>query len=210
MAESSRSRRKPRHSGKVRRAPTAPRLMSGQAIVVAMVYLDRLVSAVIRGYFEASYGLLTGSPEGCRFLFLAAPLPGVVVHGYTTGDDLSTLVRVLRPGTSSRLLDLGCGVGGVALEVNRRTGAFVTGVDLSARAIATATARSVAIGAQTRVVFRRGSIARPPRIRATAAYALDSLMFVSLDATVLLGIRDALDGRGASVHHRPRLRLNAA
>lgn len=161
-----------------------------------MAYLDRLVSAAIRGYFEASYGLLTGSPEGRRFLQLAAPLPGVVVHGYTTADDLSTLVRVLHPGASSRLLDLGCGVGAIALEVSRRTGAFVTGVDLSARAIATAAARSVAIGAQARVVFSRASIARPPRIRATAAYALDSLMFVPVDANVLLAIRDSLDGRG--------------
>jgi len=161
-----------------------------------MAYVDRWVSVGIRHYFEASYGLLTGSPEGRRFLHLAAPVPGVVAHGYTTADDLDAVVRSLDAGASGRLLDLGCGLGGIALEVNRRTGAFVTGVDLSARAIATATARTVAVGAQARVAFSRGSIVRPPRVGAIDAYALDSLMFVPVDANVLLGIRGALDGRG--------------
>ena len=49
------------------------------------------------------------------------------MHGYTTADDLEAAVRSLHPGASGRLLDLGCGLGGIALEVNRRTGAFVTG-----------------------------------------------------------------------------------
>ncbi len=161
-----------------------------------MAYLDRVVSGGSRHYFEASYRLLTGSAEGRRFLHLAAPIPGVAVHGYTTADDLDALVRSLDPGESGRLLDLGCGVGGIALEVNRRTGATVTGVDLSARAIETATAQAVAVGAQPRVSFVRGFIRRPPRVGATGAYAPDSLMFVPLDAAVLLGIREALDGRG--------------
>ncbi len=161
-----------------------------------MAYVDRWVSVGIRHYFEASYGMLIGSPEGRQFLHLAAPVPGVVVHGYATADDLDAVVRSLDAGASGRLLDLGCGLGGIALEVNRRTGAFVTGVDLSARAIATATARTVAVGAQARVAFSRGSIVRPPRVGAIDAYALDSLMFVPVDANVLLGIRGALDGRG--------------
>ncbi len=161
-----------------------------------MAYVDRLVSEGVRHYFEASYRLLTGSPEGRRFMLLAAPIPGLAVHGYTTADDLDALVRFLDPGESGRLLDLGSGVGGIALEVNRRTGATVIGVDLSARAIQTATARAVAVGAQRRVLFVRGSIRRPPRVGATGAYALDSLMFVPLDPDVLRGICDALDGRG--------------
>ena len=161
-----------------------------------MTYGDRLVSEGVGRYFEFTYRLLTGSPEGRRFLLVAAPIPGVAVHGYTTADDLGALIRSLDPGESGRLLDLGCGVGGIALEVNRHTGAKVTGVDLSARAIETATARAVAVGAQPSVSFSRGSIRRPPRVGATGAYALDSLMFVPLDPDVLRGIRDALDGRG--------------
>lgn len=161
-----------------------------------MAYVDRLVSECVGLYFEASYRLLTRSPEGRRFLLLAAPIPGLAVHGYTTADDVDALVRFLDPGESGRLLDLGSGVGGIALEVNRRTGAMVSGVDLSARAIETATARAVAVGAQPRVSFVRGSIRRPPRVGATGAYALDSLMFAPLDRDVVLGIRDALEGRG--------------
>ena len=64
-----------------------------------MVYVDRWVSVGIRHYFEASYGLLTGSPEGRRFLHLAAPVPGVVAHGYTTAADLDAVVLV---GSRSR------------------------------------------------------------------------------------------------------------
>lgn len=161
-----------------------------------MAYVDRLVSEGVRHYFEASYRLLTGSAEGRRFLLLAAPIAGVAAHGYTTADDLDALVRSLDPGEFGRLLDLGCGVGGITLEVDRRTGATVTGVDQSARAIDTATARAAAVGAQPRVSFVRGSIRRPPSVGATGAYALDSLMFVPLDPDVLRGIRDALEGRG--------------
>lgn len=163
---------------------------------MAVTYVDRMASEGVRHYFEASYRLLTGSPEGRRFLLLAAPIPGLAVHGYTTADDLDALVRFLDPGESGRLLDLGCGVGGIALEVNRRTGTTVTGVDLSTWAIQAATARAVAVGAQPRVSFVRGSIRRPPRVGATGAYALDSLMFVRLDPDVLRGIHVALDGRG--------------
>ncbi|MEX2184089.1 MAG: class I SAM-dependent methyltransferase [Chloroflexota bacterium] len=158
--------------------------------------IGRLGVRLTTAYFESSYALLDGSPEGRRFLRLAAPIPGVAVHGYTTADDLGALVRFLDPVESGRLLDLGSGVGGIALEVHRRTGAAVTGVDLSARAIRTATALAAAAGAQERVSFIRGSIRRPPRVGATGAYALDSLMFVPLDPDVLRGIRDALEGRG--------------
>lgn len=158
--------------------------------------LQAIGRAGIGSYFETSYRLLTGSPKGRRFLDLAAPIPGVAVHGYTTADDLGALVRSLDPGESGRLLDLGCGVGGIALEVNRRTGTTVTGVDLSARAIQTATAQVAAVDPRPNVSFVRGSIRRPPRVGATGAYALDSLIFVPLDRDVLRGICDALDGRG--------------
>ena len=161
-----------------------------------MASVDRVVSEGVKHYFEASYRLLTGSPEGRRFLLLAAPFRGLAVHGYTTADDLDALIRFLDPGESGRLLDLGCGVGAIALEVNRRTGTTVTGVDLSTRAVQAATARAVAVGAQPKVSFVQGSIRRPPRVGATGAYALDYLMFVPLDPDVLRAIRDALDGRG--------------
>ncbi|MDQ6683193.1 MAG: class I SAM-dependent methyltransferase [Chloroflexota bacterium] len=160
------------------------------------VSTERWGTRVARLYFETSYRLLTGSPEGRRFLRLTAPLPGMTAHGYATGDDLDALIRAMEPEESGPLMDLGCGVGGIALEVNRRTGANVTGIDIAARAIETANDRATAIGAQSRVSFVQGTIRRPPRVGSTGAYALDSLMFVPIDADALLGIRDSLDGRG--------------
>lgn len=157
---------------------------------------DRWVARAAGLYFEISYRLLTGSPEGLRFLRLTAPLSGMTAHGYTTVDDLDALIRVLEPRKSDPLMDLGCGVGGIALEVNRRTGASVTGIDIATRAIKIATDAAIAVGAQPGVSFVVGSIRHPPRVGATGAYALDSLMFVPIDADALLGIRDALDGRG--------------
>lgn len=150
----------------------------------------------VRLYFELSYRLLMDSPEGRRFLRLVGPTPGSQVHGYTTASDLDALILHLGPGIKDRLLDLGSGAGGIALEVNRRTGAQVTGIDLSARAVVVATARAEASGLHPGVAFVRGSIRRPPLVGATGAFALDSLMFVPLDADVLRGIDAALDGQG--------------
>lgn len=158
--------------------------------------MDRWVARVARFYFETSYRLLTGSSDGLRFLQLTAPLPGMTAHGYTTVDDLGALIRSLEPRVSDHLMDLGCGVGGIALEVNRRTGARVTGIDIAARAIRIATDGAIAVGARPGVSFVQGSIRHPPRVGATGAYALDSLMFLPVDVDALLGIRDALDGRG--------------
>lgn len=157
-----------------------------------MATLQHLLSAGIRAYFEMSYWLLTGSDEGRRFLELAAPIPGAPAHGYATADDLAALIRDLEPDASTRLMDLGCGVGGIAFEVSRRTGASVIGIDHSTRAIATA--RAAASGAMTRASFRRGSIRRPPPVGASGVYALDSLMFARVDADLLRGIGDVLEG----------------
>ncbi len=157
-----------------------------------MTPLERFLTAGIRVYFEGSYWLLTGSDEGRRFLELAAPIPGAPAHGYTTEDDVEALIRALEPDASTRLMDLGCGVGGIAFEVSRRTGASVIGIDDSTRAIATA--RAAASGAMARTSFRRGSIRRPPPVGASGAYALDSLMFARVDADVLRGIGEVLAG----------------
>ncbi len=158
---------------------------------------ERWLHGAVRAYFELSYRLLTGTLEGRRFMELSAPLAGVEVHGYLTEHDLEAIVRSLAPDPSSRLLDLGCGVGGVATEIAWRTGSSVVGIDISRHAVAAAAGRAVRLGLTGRVRFARGSIRRPPRVGATGGYALDSLMFVALDEEVLLGIRDALadDGR---------------
>lgn len=160
-----------------------------------MVSVDGSSDRVMKAYFDISYRLLTDSPEGRRFLEGAAPLPEVITHGYATTDDLEALVRALDPRRPGHLMDLGCGVGGMAVAVHRLTGTRVTGIDVSARAIAAATARASAAGVDEWIAFLHGSFRRPPRVGADAAYALDSLMFARVSPGLLRGIRDALHGR---------------
>ncbi len=160
-----------------------------------MARSGRAVAGATRAYFEVSYRLLTGSSDGLLFLRLTAPHVGAPAHGYTTSDDLAVLTRSLQRDRTESVMDLGSGVGGLALEVHRRTGATVTGIDLSTRAVRVAGSRATAARASRHVTFESGSIRRPPRTGATFAYALDSLMFAHVDADLLLGIRDSLAGQ---------------
>lgn len=156
----------------------------------------RAAALVARLYFDVSYGLLTGSVAGRRILALAAD-GNDPVHGYFTVQDREALLDDLdlRPG--ERLLDLGCGIGGIALELHRRSGAEITGVDISARAVSAATRRAQRAGVAGSVAFVAGDLARPPSVGAASAYAVDSLMFVPDLAGTLRGIGDVLghDGR---------------
>ncbi len=162
---------------------------------VSDMIADRATRFAIGTYFELSYRLLTGSRAGRRFLRHAGPLRGLGVHGYTTTADLEALRTALGPDPGGPILDLGCGTGGIAIHVQRELGGTVIGLDASGRALAVARSDAQRHGVGAAVRFIRGSIRRPPRVGASAAYALDSLMFVPLDLDVLVGIRAALDGR---------------
>lgn len=61
----------------------------------------------------------------------------------------------LEPG--SRLLDVGCGIGGPARTLAARTGAHVTGIDLTPDYVATATQLSRLVGLDGRTSFEVGS-----------------------------------------------------
>jgi SAM-dependent methyltransferase len=160
-----------------------------------MGFISRAGERISSAYFETSYRLLTDSPEGRRFLKDAAPIHGAITHGYATSGDLDALVDAIRDGSSRHLVDLGCGMGGMTIAVHRRTGIPVTGIDLSATAIATATERASAAGVAAKVAFLQRSFRHPPRVGADAACAFDSLMFAPVSPTLLIAIRDALDGR---------------
>lgn len=165
----------------------------------AMTWMQRLTTTANRGYFELSYRSLTGSPEGRRFLGITEPIPGTPAHGYTTAEDLDALDRHLDLDAGDHVLDLGCGLGGIAMTLGLRTGAAVTGIDLAERAVRSATELAAGRGLHPRVSFVQGSLRRVSHRGADGAYAFDSLMFVPLDASVLLGIRDALVAPGRLV-----------
>ena len=154
------------------------------------------VGLIARVYFDISYGLLTESVAGRRLLSLQAA-GGGLVHGYFTSQDRDLLLADLDPAPGDRLLDLGCGVGGIALDLHRRSGAQILGLDLSPKAVFAATAQARRAGLDASVGFVVGDLSRPPRVGAANAYAIDSLMFVHDLGQTLRGIGDALgsDGR---------------
>lgn len=155
-----------------------------------------VAAALARVYFEVSYELLIGSVAGRRFLTLTAA-GGAPAHGYLTSDDLEALLTDLDPAPGDRVLDLGCGIGGLALEVHRRSGAQVIGIDASHRAIAEATIRAQRAGLDASVRFLAGDLSRPPRVGSASAYAIDSLMFVPDLAQAIRDLDQVLgpDGR---------------
>jgi len=153
-----------------------------------------VAAAVVRAYFDVSYGLL-GSEAG-RQLLRHAAAGGEPVHGYFTIDDRDQLVAVLDPQPGDRLLDLGSGPGGVALEIHRRTGAAILGIDLAPGAIASANQRADGAGVSGAVTFTAGILSRPPHVGARAAYAIDSLMFLPDLTSAICGIGEALEPGG--------------
>ena len=154
----------------------------------------RVATVLVRAYFDVSYGLL-GSEAG-RQLLRHAAAGGEPVHGYLTIDDRDQLVAVLDPRPGDRLLDLGSGPGGVALEIHRRTGAEIVGIDLAPRAIASANQRAEGAGVGGAVTFTTGILSRPPHVGARNAYAIDSLMFLPDLTRAIRGIGEALEPGG--------------
>lgn len=71
--------------------------------------------------------------------------PDLLSTSLLTWDGLAEVTERLRLHTGRVLLDLACGRGGYGLEVARRTGASLVGVDFSAEAVRQATAQAAAL-----------------------------------------------------------------
>ncbi|MFI6321090.1 class I SAM-dependent methyltransferase [Nonomuraea sp. NPDC050556] len=74
-----------------------------------------------------------------------------------TWSVLASMVRGLRLGPDEHLVDLGCGRGGPGLWLARAFSARLTGVDLSPKACAMATARAAHFGLGGRASFQVGT-----------------------------------------------------
>lgn len=144
---------------------------------------DLVVPWTVRLYFEVSYRLLS-APAGREFLLRSAGPQAPAVHGYATAGDLQALVAALEPSPDDVLLDLGCGTGDVAIAIHWQTGCRVVGVDAAPRAVSEARRRAARAGAGAFVRFEVADLTSPP-IRGSAAYALDSLMFLRSPAQAL-------------------------
>ena len=110
------------------------------------------------------------------------------------GRGLDEVVTVLDPRDGQVLLDLACGRGGYGLEIVRRTGVRVVGVDFSAVAIEQARLRARALGLADRAEFHVGELAGTGLSAASvdAVLVVDSLQFAESKPDALRECRRVL------------------
>jgi SAM-dependent methyltransferase len=98
-------------------------------------------TSALATYFDGWYADMARFPAKDELLqrHLSLP-PEVLVTNALPWAGIAEVVEALRLEPGRRLLDLACGRGGFGLEVARRTGARLTGLDLSPEALRQATA----------------------------------------------------------------------
>lgn len=89
--------------------------------------------------------------------------------GLEATDDLLDQLAI---DADTRVLDIGCGIGGAARHVAARTGAHVRGFDLTPDFVSTATALSSLVGMSDRTTFQVGSATDIPEPENSADLAL--------------------------------------
>lgn len=96
------------------------------------------------------------------------------VDEFHTGGAAATeaLLDQIAIGPDSRVLDLGCGIGGPARTIAAGRGAFVTGIDLTPEYVAAARELSALVGLGDRTAFLQGSVTALPVADGSADVAL--------------------------------------
>lgn len=105
--------------------------------------------------------------------------PEVPATGLLDRAALGEVTAALRLRPGETLLDLGCGRGGYGLEIARRTGADLIGVDFSAEAVRQATVLAAELGRTA--LFRVGDLAATglPAGSADAVVCIDAIQFAA-------------------------------
>lgn len=133
-------------------------------------------------YFDGWYTDVIRSPVRDRIARHALGLPAEVQStGLVGWDALAEIVDVLDLRPAETILDLACGRGGYGLEIVRRTGARLIGLDFSAVAIAEARRQSEAFGLTDRAEFRVADMARTELRSASidVVVCMDSIQFAN-------------------------------
>ena len=116
---------------------------------------------VVAAGYDAVFAAADGSPTLRRLWREHAcglDFPDDYHHiSFTTLEQLRLVETELRLTPDKALVDVGCGMAGPALWVAHHTGANLTGVDLSAAAVALANARAERLGLVSRARFVVGS-----------------------------------------------------
>ena len=130
------------------------------------------------GYFDGWYADMVVSPRKDKILqrHLGLP-PHLLSTSLLPWSGLEEVVAALRLSPGDLLLDLACGRGGYGLEVVRRTGCRLVGVDFSAEAVRQA--RELAARQDSRAEFRVGDLAATglPPGSVDAVLCVDAVQF---------------------------------
>ena len=108
-------------------------------------------------------------------------------YSWVTKQELESDVARLELTGVSRVLDLGCGPGGLLAFVIGLTGCHGTGIDVSAPAIETARKRGESLGLETRLNFQQADLNQPlpfPNASFDAAMSFDVVLHLR-DRTAL-------------------------
>jgi cyclopropane fatty-acyl-phospholipid synthase-like methyltransferase len=105
-------------------------------------------------------------------------------HGFADMAQIDALLGVVRLVAGDRVLDLGCGNGGIAEYISDRTGAHVTGIDFIPEAIRQAQERTAA--KRSRLAFVTGDLRDLdfPAGSFDALISIDTLYFTELDRSI--------------------------
>ena len=138
--------------------------------------------------FDVMYAESIASPHD-RLIAELLGLPGEVrANSSLTGQGLDDVIDHLQVGPAALVIDLGCGRGQLGLEVRRRTGCRILGLDLSPVAISSAREQAEARGeteSDVRFVVGDMSATGLPDRCADAIMSIDAIYFGRpLSATV--------------------------
>lgn len=131
-------------------------------------------------YFDAWYADMPASPRKDEIQQRHLGLPPELLSTSLLGwDGLGEVAAALELQPGQTLLDLACGRGGYGLEIARRTGAELIGVDFSVEAIRQATAYAATLGRGAQ--FLIGDLGRTglPDHAVEAVLCVDAIQFAT-------------------------------
>jgi SAM-dependent methyltransferase len=147
------------------------------------------------GYFDRWYADMTASPARDAIWARALGLPPELRStSLLPWAGIAEVAGALRLPHGGRLVDLGCGRGGYGIEVARRTGARLTGVDFSEVALAQARLSSARVLPDSGADFRAGTLVATglPDGGADALMCVDAVQFAEPPLAALIESRRVL------------------
>ncbi|MGI9319083.1 MAG: class I SAM-dependent methyltransferase [bacterium] len=146
-------------------------------------------------YYQQFYSMMEESEAHSRFCGLVYGVD-LSQEGQTDMTCLNDVLKQLNLKSGDKVLDLGCGAGGLSEYIANTTGAKVTGIDYSASAINAANKRVK--GKENRLSFVQAdlnSLDLPPSSY-DAAISIDSIYWVADETKTISSIANALKPGG--------------